>query len=39
MEDENFKRCWALENLRPLRADKNHKDGVKRTRHGVKNVF
>ncbi len=33
MEDKNFKKCWALENLRPLRADINHKDGVTRIRH------
>lgn len=29
MEDENFKKCWALENLRPLRADLNIKKGNK----------
>lgn len=33
MEDENFKKCWALENLRPLSAKQNHLDGTKRTRH------
>lgn len=33
MEDDNFKRCWALENLRPLSAKQNFLDGVKRTRH------
>lgn len=33
MEDDNFKRCWSLENLRPLRADINHYDGVNRKRH------
>lgn len=33
MEDENFKKCWALSNLRPLNAKKNHSDGVNRIRH------
>lgn len=33
MEDENFKKCWALENLRPLAAKQNLLDGVNRTRH------
>ena len=23
MEDENFKKCWALENLRPLSSKQN----------------
>jgi len=27
MEDENFKKCWALENLRPLSAKENIKKG------------
>ena len=36
MEDENFKRCWALENLRPLNAKQNLYDGLTRKRH--KNV-
>lgn len=31
--DENFKKCWALENLRPLSAKQNMIDGVTRTRH------
>jgi hypothetical protein len=30
MEDENFKKCWALENLRPLSAKQNIKDGNRR---------
>lgn len=34
MEDEEFKKCWALTNLRPLSAKQNHLDGVKRIRHG-----
>jgi hypothetical protein len=33
MEDENFKKCWALENLRPLSAKQNLLDGVSKTRH------
>lgn len=33
MEDENFKKCWALENLRPLSSKQNLLDGVRRTRH------
>ncbi len=33
MKDENFKKCWALENLRPLSAKQNLLDGINRTRH------
>lgn len=33
MEDQAFKNCWALENLRPLSAKQNNLDGVKRIRH------
>lgn len=33
MENDNFKKCWALENLRPLSAKQNLLDGVNRTRH------
>ena len=33
MNDNNFKKCWALENLRPLRADINHHEGINRIRH------
>jgi 5-methylcytosine-specific restriction endonuclease McrA len=29
MEDENFKKCWALENLRPLESVENMKKGSK----------
>jgi len=29
MEDENFKKCWALSNLRPLSAKENIKKGNK----------
>lgn len=30
LEDENFKKCWALSNLRPLSAKQNIKDGARR---------
>lgn len=33
MEDENFKKCWSLENLRPYSAKQNVLDGVNRVRH------
>lgn len=33
MEDDNFKKCWELSNLRPYRADKNISEGPARTRH------
>jgi hypothetical protein len=33
MDDENFKKCWSLENLRPLSSKNNNLDGVNRTRH------
>jgi hypothetical protein len=33
MLSENFNKCWALENLRPLSAKQNILDGVRRTRH------
>lgn len=33
MEDEEFKKCWSLENLRPLLAKQNIIDGVSRVRH------
>ena len=32
-QDENFKKCWALENLRPYSAKQNLIDGTRRTRH------
>lgn len=35
MNDENFRKCWSLANLRPLRADINIIDGAARKRHGV----
>lgn len=28
-EDEEFQKCWALENLQPLWAEENLKKGVK----------
>ena len=33
MEDENFKKCWSLENLRPLSSKINLLDGTTRKRH------
>lgn len=36
MDDPEFKRCWALENLRPLSAKQNVLDGVNRIRHDTK---
>jgi hypothetical protein len=33
MEDDNFKKCWALENLRPLSAKQNIVEGSSRMRH------
>lgn len=34
MNEENFFKCWALENLRPLSAKQNYMDGLK-TRNGL----
>ena len=36
MEDEEFQKCWALSNLRPLSAKQNLLDGIHRTRHQKK---
>lgn len=33
MEEDNFKKCWSLENLRPLSAKQNLLDGANKTRH------
>jgi len=33
MTDENFQKCWALSNLRPLSAKQNLLDGATRIRH------
>jgi hypothetical protein len=35
MEDENFRKCWALLNLRPLSAKQNNIDGANRIRHQI----
>lgn len=35
-ENEEFKECWALENLRPYSAKQNVLDGTGRTRHKKK---
>lgn len=36
MEDDNFKRCWSLDNLRPYGAKQNCLDGANKIRHKVK---
>lgn len=33
MEDDNFKKCWSLDNLRPLSAKQNIIEGTNRIRH------
>jgi len=33
MEDQEFKNCWALSNLRPLSAKQNNFDGIHQIRH------
>lgn len=33
IEDDNFKKCWSLKNLRPLEAKLNMSDGGSRIRH------
>lgn len=33
IEDENFKKCWSLENLRPYSAKLNVIEGSNRVRH------
>lgn len=35
MMDDEFKKCWSLENLRPLSAKENLLDGVSRIRHNI----
>lgn len=37
MQDDNFKQCWALANLRPLSAKQNILDGSSKVRHEAKN--
>lgn len=37
MEDDNFKKCWSLENLRPYPSKFNIIDGSTRIRHGGNN--
>lgn len=39
MNDENFKKCWGLNNLRPLEAKLNMLDGSTRIRHKMYNNF
>ena len=33
MEDDNFKKCWSLDNLRPYSAKQNNLDGTNKIRH------
>jgi hypothetical protein len=33
MEEDNFQKCWALSNIRPLSSKRNNQDGSRRTRH------
>ncbi len=33
IDDDNFKKCWSLDNLRPLSAKQNVLDGVNKIRH------
>jgi hypothetical protein len=33
MADDNFKKCWSLENLRPYSAKQNQLDGITKIRH------
>lgn len=35
MADDNFKKCWSLQNLRPLSSKQNILDGLIKTRHGL----
>ena len=37
MTDDNFKKCWELDNLRPLEAKLNMSDGSTRIRHKMYN--
>ena len=36
MSDDEFTKCWALENLRPLNAKQNIIDGARKLRHKLK---
>ena len=38
MNDESFKQCWALENLRPYCANKNAMEGDKRTNEEIEKI-
>lgn len=35
MEDQSFKECWALSNLRPYSAKQNLLDGINKVRHDI----
>ena len=34
-QDEDFFKCWSLNNLRPLNSKQNYLDGVRKTRHKI----
>jgi hypothetical protein len=36
MQDDNFKKCWELNNLRPLSSKINLIDGASGVRHNIK---
>jgi hypothetical protein len=36
MTEDNFKKCWALSNMRPYSAKQNMIDGTTRARHAKK---
>lgn len=38
MTEDNFKKCWAIENLRPLSAKQNIIDGASRARHNKRKI-
>jgi len=37
MKDDNFLKCWSLNNLRPLEKNKNKIEGSTRIRHFLQN--
>lgn len=39
MRDDNFLKCWSLNNLRPLEKTKNRIEGSTRVRHFLQNNF
>ena|ERR1700743_1948463 len=37
MRHENFKKCWALKNLRPYKISLNRSEGASKARHNINN--